>query len=182
MSYKMIFGVWKQFLLSLSFLLTVIVILSLTCASQDQIISLNKPQGLAVDNLGNLFIADTENHRILRLGSDGKIVVIAGNGAKAFEGDGEIAVNAALNTPKSLVVDEIGNIYVADSGNNRIRKIDATSKIITTIVGTGEVGFGGDGGMATRAQLKDPSSIILNKSGNLYIADTQNDRIRWLID
>lgn len=80
--------------------------------------------------------------------------------------------------PKGLLTDEMGNLYIADSGNHRIRKIDSATKIITTVAGTGEGGFNGDGGIATRAQLYEPSSIALDKAGNLYIADTRNNRIR----
>jgi trimeric autotransporter adhesin len=173
-----IFNVWKNFLFGLWFLSILLFTLSFTSIAQDQNSSLNKPQGLTTDKLGDLLIADTGNNRILRLDSVGKVAIVAGIGTANFGGDGEPAVNAALNAPKGLLIDAIGNLYIADSGNHRVRKIDAATKIITTVAGTGEGGFSGDGGTATRAQLYEPSSIALDKAGNLHIADTGNDRIR----
>ena len=141
------------------------------------------PYGVAVDAAGNLYIADEGNSRIRKVDTNGIIIGIAGNG-RGYSGDGGFAIDAKLCNPKGIALDSKGNLYIADSGNNRIRMID-TGGIITTIAGSGIVAcgvgeFSGDGGPATEAQLNDPSNISIDPAGNLYIADYQNHRIRYI--
>ena len=128
------------------------------------IAQLNQPEGVAVDASGNLFIADTNNDRIREVSPDGNIVTIAGDAG--FSGDGGPASIAQLNQPEGVAVDASGNLYIADTGNNRIRKISPNG-IITTVAGNG-----------TDAILNAPTGVAVDASGNLYIADTGNDRIR----
>ena len=113
---------------------------------------LNFPRGVAVDGAGNLYIADTENHRIRKVDLSGVITTVAGTGRRGFGGDGGLAVQAELGSPWGVAVDGAGNLYIADVGNYRIRKVDH-SGVITTVAGTGRRGFGGDGGPAVHAQL-----------------------------
>jgi len=136
---------------------------------------LSVPTGLAVDNLGNLYIADTSNYRVRKVNTAGIISTVAGNGVVGFSGDGGPAVSAELNFPTGLVA-KGGNLYIADAGNNRIRKVNSSGKI-STVAGNGIQGFGGDGGPATSAELAGPWSVALH-AGNLYIADLANHRIR----
>ena len=138
---------------------------------------LDYPNGVAVDRAGNLYVADTEDHRIRRIDASGTIITIAGTGEKDYRGDGGPAVEARLNLPEGVAVDSAGNLYIADRGNHCIRRIDSFG-IITTIAGTGERGFSGDGGPAVAAQLNFPAGVAVDGSGNLYIADEWNNRIR----
>ena len=138
---------------------------------------LDAPSGVAVDELGNLYIADRNNHRIRRVDSTGTITTIAGTEERGFSGDGGPATQAPLFLPTGVAVDGAGNLYIADQYNHRIRRVDSTGTI-TTIAGTGELGFGGDGGPAIQAQLGDPTGVAVDGPGNLYIADQYNHRIR----
>ena len=139
------------------------------------------PSGVAVDGSGNIYIADTDNHRIRKVdAATGNISTVAGNGWDGYGGDGGPAVKAQLYFPFGLAVDGAGNIYVADRGNNRIRKVDAATGNISTIAGTGTQGYGGDGGPAVEAYLYFPPGVAVDGSGNIYIADTDNHRIRRL--
>jgi sugar lactone lactonase YvrE len=135
------------------------------------------PCGVAVDGAGNLFIADCGNNRIRKVNADGIITTVAGTGARGFSGDGGPATSARLAAPPAIALDGNGNLFIVDQLNHRIRKVDADG-IITTVAGTGARGFSGDGGLATAAQLQSPQSVALDPSGNLYIADTTNDRVR----
>jgi len=137
----------------------------------------NTPEGVAVDADGNLYIADTHNHRIRKVDSSGAITVIAGTGMHGFAGDGGPAVQARLSLPRSVAVDSAGNLYIADHQNHRIRRVDPSGNI-STFAGTGERGFRGDGGPAVQAQLSFPRGVALDAAGNLYIADYENFRIR----
>ncbi|HEX7026767.1 MAG TPA: Ig-like domain-containing protein, partial [Gammaproteobacteria bacterium] len=142
---------------------------------------LNSPSGIAVDATGNLYIADTFNHRIRKVGVDGVIVTIAGTGSPGFSGDGGPATQAQLWAPTGLDVDAEGNVYVADRINHRIRKISPDG-IITTVAGsTATGGFSGDGGPGPQAALNAPDNVAVDPAGNLYIVDTQNSRIRRLL-
>ncbi len=135
--------------------------------------------GVAADGAGNLYIADTSNHRIRKVdASTGNISTIAGTGTGGYGGDGGLATAAQLDNPYGVTPDASGNLHIADTLNHRIRKVDASTGNISTIAGTGTGGYGGDGGLATAAQLNYPSGAALDASGNLYIADTFNDRIR----
>jgi uncharacterized protein (TIGR03437 family) len=139
--------------------------------------SLNSPRGVAVDSQGNIYVADTLNHRIRRVGVSGTITTAAGNGTAGFSGDGGQATNAQLNQPEDIWVDASGNLYIADSSNHRIREVTAGG-MISTIAGIGSFGYNGDGIAATSAQLNRPTSIVLDAAGNLFIADSSNHRIR----
>ncbi len=138
--------------------------------------TLSLPSGVAVDAAGNLYIADTANGRIRKLVS-GQLSTIAGNGGYQFGGDGGPAVNALLNSPHNVAVDLDGGIIISDTTNHRVRKMDP-SGVIHTIAGTGTAAFLGDGGPATQAALNQPLGIAVDRSGNLYIADSGNLRIR----
>ncbi|MBI5583783.1 MAG: SMP-30/gluconolactonase/LRE family protein, partial [Deltaproteobacteria bacterium] len=139
--------------------------------------SFNWPEDLTLDGFGNIYITDTSNNRIRKIDPNGIITTVAGNGQRQFTGDGGPAVQAALAGPRGVKVDPKGNLYIADTDNNRIRKVDR-SGIITTVAGNGLSGFAGDGGPATQARLSWPRSLALDQEGNLYLADTDNYRIR----
>ena len=139
---------------------------------------LNSPMGVAVDGAGNLYIADAANQRIRMVtASTGKISTVAGNGTQGYSGDGGLATSAELSSPTGVAVDRVGDIYIGDTFNNRVREVNA-SGIITTVAGTGTAGYSGDGGAATSAELNNPAGVALDHAGNLYIADTVNQRIR----
>jgi sugar lactone lactonase YvrE len=138
---------------------------------------LYRPLGVEIDIAGNLYIADTYNHRIRKVETDGRITSIAGTWEQGFSGDGGPATSAALANPSGIAFDADGNLYIADRGNNRIRKVTPAG-IITTVAGNGTQGFSGDGGIATAAELNSPFGVKVDAQGNLYIADTFNNRIR----
>jgi uncharacterized protein (TIGR03437 family) len=146
---------------------------------------LNQPHGLAVDSAGNLYIADSGNGRVRKV-SNGVITTVAGGGTGPGIGDGGPATSAPKMGVEGVAVDSSGNLYIADAGDNRIRKV--SNGVITTVAGSGPTGpsagssggFSGDGGPATSAQLFDPSDVAVDSAGNLYIADTYNDRIRMV--
>jgi cysteine-rich repeat protein len=140
---------------------------------------LHLPAGVAIDAFGNVFIADTRNHRIRRVDSEtGTVTTVAGTGRSAFSGDGGSATSAQLNFPQGVVVDGLGSLFIADSGNYRIRRVDPATGVITTVAGTGESGFSGDGGPATSAQLSSMGSVVVDGLGNLFVSDTANHRVR----
>ncbi len=139
--------------------------------------ALSGPRGVAVDASGNIYIADNGNHRIRKVSTAGIITTIAGSGLEGFSGDGGPATSASLRFPNYVAVDRAGNVYVSDTGNNRIRKVSAAGTI-TTIAGNGVEGFSGDGGPGASAALNQPRGIAADSAGNVYIADYLNHRIR----
>jgi uncharacterized protein (TIGR03437 family) len=139
--------------------------------------SLFVPFGLAVDANGNIYISDFGNSRIRKVSAGGVISTVVGNGLFGYSGDGGPAAGALLNAPEGLAVDTAGNLYIADSGNQRIRKISPAG-IISTVAGNGVAEFSGDGGQATAAGLYSPQGVAVDATGNLYIADQNNNRIR----
>src|ERR1035437_7954072 len=139
---------------------------------------LHGPEDVAVDSSGNIYIADTGNAYVRKVTSDGNINFIAGDGSIGYTGDGGYATSADLIAPFALAVDSSGNVYFAENGDSRIRKIDAKSLDISTVVGNGTPGFSGDGSTATSAEMNSPTGLAVDSSGNLYIADSLNRRIR----
>jgi uncharacterized protein (TIGR03437 family) len=181
--------------------------------------ALSDAEGIALDSAGNIFVADANDHRVRRIATDGTISTVAGDGFPGFRGDGGPASAARLNTPYGITVDRAGNLYIADLGNNRVRKVSPDGTIATvpgtdsllaprnvaldpegvlyisefgghrvrrlradrtveSVVGTGEPGFAGDGGPATSAQLAYPAGLAFDTAGDLYIADSSNNRVR----
>ncbi len=146
--------------------------------SQAAAASLNGPRGVAVDSLGNVYIADTANNRVRQVAPNGVIATVAGNGIAGFSGDGGSALNAQVGNPVAIAVDSVGNVYIADGGA-RIRKLFLSS-VISTIAGGPTPGYSGDGGLAPRATLNGPSAVAVNSSGNVWVADTFNNAVRRL--
>ena len=138
---------------------------------------LDYPYGVAVDSSGNLYIADMRNYRVRKVAPGGTISTVAGTGTSGYSGDGGPATSAKLSYTSGVAVDSSGNLYIADEGNNRIRKV-APGGTISTVAGTGTSGYSGEGGPATSAQLNTPYGVAVDAAGNLYIADTNNKRIR----
>jgi hypothetical protein len=148
--------------------------------------NLDHPQNVAVNAAGDVFVADTYNNRVVKVTPQGQVVTVAGDGVAGYSGDGRLAAFAELNSPTGLAVDADGNLYIADSANNVIRRVDAKTGIIATVAGDyaadkandGLGGFSGDGGPATSAQLNDPQGVAVDGVGDLFIADTFNNAIR----
>jgi sugar lactone lactonase YvrE len=138
---------------------------------------LKSPTDICLDSSGALYVADFENHRIRRITPDGMITTVAGNGQAGFSGDGGLAIEASLNTPYGVEVDQQDNLYVADSKNHRIRKVSRNG-IITTVAGTGVAGFSGDGDLATAAQFNSPQALFITAAHDIFINDEHNHRIR----
>jgi sugar lactone lactonase YvrE len=147
---------------------------------------LSGPWGVAVDTSGSLFIADAQNNRIRRVdGTTGVITTVAGNSVchsgactHGFSGDGGPATTAELDHPVCVAVDADGNLFICDPFNARVRRVDHASGVISTVAGNGTKGFSGDGGPATSAELQAPTGAAVDRSGNLFIADSFNNRIR----
>jgi sugar lactone lactonase YvrE len=138
---------------------------------------LNSPRGLAEDPMGNLFVADTENHRIRRISRDGIISTVAGTGKPGYFGDGGPAARSRLRYPEAVATDGRGSLFIADRGNNRIRKVTPDG-LIRTVAGTGKAGKSGDGGPALQARLNSPRGIATDSQGDLFIADSVNRCVR----
>lgn len=137
------------------------------------------PSALAVDSAGNLFVADAAQHRILRLdAASGALAVVAGNGTQGYSGDGGPASSAAIDSPYGLALDPQGNLFLSDTHNQCVRRVDHVSGLITTIAGTGQPGFAGDSGAATSATLRLPRGLAIDGSGNLFLVDSANHRLR----
>ena len=142
---------------------------------------LGEPFGCDFDAQGNLYLCDSKNNTVRRVDQDtGVITTVVGNGEEGYSGDGGPAVQATLNQIYSLVVDTNGDIYIVDLLNAAIRKFEAATGIITTVAGTGQPGYSGDGGPGSQAQLREPNDCFLDGKGGLLIADIQDQRIRRL--
>jgi DNA-binding beta-propeller fold protein YncE len=148
--------------------------------------SLDHPMDVAVNAAGDVYVADTYNNRVLEVTPAGKVTAVAGDGKAGYSGNGRLATFAELNEPTGVAVDAQGNLYIADSANNVIRRVSAKTGIITTVAGDyyadkahgGLGGFTGDGGPATKAELNDPQGVAVDGAGDLFIADTFNNAIR----
>jgi len=138
-----------------------------------------RPWGLGLDAAGNVYVADRATHAVFRIPSaGGRAERIAGSGIPGYVGDGGPAVNARLSDPEGVAIDEAGNVFIADRGNHSVRRVDARTARITTIVGGGFAGRSGDGGKASGAQLRDPAAVAVAGDGDLFIADLGNARVR----
>jgi hypothetical protein len=141
--------------------------------------ALHHPYKICSDASGNIYFSDCSNHRVRKIDAGGFITTIAGNGTNGYNGDLGPAIYAELSFPYGVYADKAGNIYIADIGNDCIRKVDV-SGVITTIAGVGVPGYNGDGGPATSARLKGPSGVIADTLGNVFIADSENHCIRMV--
>jgi DNA-binding beta-propeller fold protein YncE len=147
---------------------------------------LDYPQAVAVDTRGDVWVSDTYGNQVVEAAANGRVEAVIGNGRPGYAGDGGKAGNAELNQPTGLAFDAKGNLYIADSGNNVIRRVDAVTGVITTVAGDvaadqasgGLGGFAGDGGPAARARLNDPQGVAVDGAGDLFIADTFNNAVR----
>ncbi len=139
----------------------------------------NDPTSIAIDSNDNLYIVDSNNNVIRKIDTSGIITTIAGVGTQGYYGDGIAATEAIFNYPKGIFCDSADNLYISDTGNNVIRKIDS-SGIITTVVGFGELGYFGDGGLATDSKLNAPRNVFVDTDFNIYIADTGNNVVRYV--
>lgn len=139
--------------------------------------NLSRPNSVTLDAAGNMYIADTDNHRVRRVSAGGVITTFAGTGSKGYSGDGGPAVQASLTEPTGVAVDAKGNVYIAERGSYRVRRVSADGTI-TTFAGTGASGYSGDGGPADRAQLRTVAGLAVDAQGVVYISDNGNHRIR----
>jgi sugar lactone lactonase YvrE len=138
---------------------------------------LSSPLGTALDAAGNLYVADTGNHRIRRIDTNGLISTVAGTGTGGSVGDGGAATAAQLNAPQGVAFDAAGNLYIGDTLNNKVRKVTPAG-VISTFAGTGVAGSTGDGGTASAARLSQPRGVATDAAGNVYVADSANNKIR----
>jgi sugar lactone lactonase YvrE len=141
---------------------------------------LNFPLGVAVDAFGDFFIADTQNSRVREVGADGIIFTIVGNSIPGYNGDGDCGPCTSLSEPYGVTVDGVGNLFITDEGNQRIRRMDAVTTTVTTVAGDGIRGFAGDNGAATDAMLYYPRDVVFDRAGNMFIADSGNYRARMV--
>jgi hypothetical protein len=140
---------------------------------------LNHPAGVVLSATGEVYISDTDNHRVRVVLTNGTITTFAGNGTQSYSGDGGMAIDAGLNAPRGIAVSSTGELYIADSGNNCIRVVFSDGTI-HTFAGNGELGYSGDGGPATSARLNYPSGVAVSPAGEVYISDSWNRRIRMV--
>jgi trimeric autotransporter adhesin len=143
--------------------------------------SIGYPGSITFDAAGNTYIADSYSSHIFKVDTTGTLTVVAGNGTLGYSGDGGLATSAALNRPEGVFVDATGNIFIADTDNSVIREVTASNGNIATVAGNGKAGYSGDGGPATSAQLYDPYSVLVDGTGNIFIADTDNAAIREVV-
>src|SRR6266550_3682886 len=143
--------------------------------------SIGNPTAVAKDASGNTYIFDAWSYRVFKVDAAGKVSVYAGNGFNGYSGDGGLATNAQVSWGYGLAVDTSGNLFIADTANNVIREVVATTGIIQTVASNGTYGYGGDGGAATSATLSSPYGIFVDASGNLFIADSGNNVIREVV-
>lgn len=141
-------------------------------------IGISYPDGCAFDGLGNLYFTTVAPDRVYKITPSGIIYFVAGTGSSGYNGDGIAATSAELNLPTGIAIDKGNNVYIADGENNRVRKIDVNTGIITTFAGDGSAGFSGDNGPATAATFNGVEDICFDMNGNLFIADYANNRIR----
>lgn len=139
---------------------------------------LNNPFGVIVGADGAIYFCDTMNHVVRRIAKNGVITTIAGSGRKGYSGDGGLATKAEMNEPYEIRFDRSGNLFIVERMSHVVRRVDRKTQIITTIAGTGQLGFSGDGGLATKAAMNQPHSIQFDGKGDLYICDILNHRIR----
>jgi RHS repeat-associated protein len=142
---------------------------------------LNGPGFISLDAAGNEYILDWGNSRVREVTPSGIVLTLAGNGQVGFSGDGGPATSAAMNLDGGVAADPAGDVYIADSDNNRVRLVSAATGIITTVVGNGTAGYSGDNGPAIFAELGQPEDVALDAAGNFYIADFHNHRVRMVL-
>jgi DNA-binding beta-propeller fold protein YncE len=136
------------------------------------------PVGVAFDAHGNLYVADRDNGAVRMISPAGRITTVAGTGVRGYSGDGGPAAKARLNQPEGFAFDRAGNLYVSDSANNRVRRIDARTGVVTTVAGNGRHGYTGDGGPATKARLSDPYGLAFDAQGNLFVSEPDEGVVR----
>lgn len=139
---------------------------------------LNNVYGLGRGPDGLLYFCDMDNNRVRRIRDDGTVETYAGNGIRGYSGDGGSATDAALHSPYEVAWDQAGHLYFVELGNHCVRRVDATTRVISTVAGSGRSGFSGDNGEATRAMLSQPHSLAFDPAGSLYVCDIGNHRVR----
>ena len=144
--------------------------------------AINQPTGVVTDGAGNIFFSDSSNYQIREIvKASGKIIAVAGNGTSGTSGDGGAATAAQLSSPAALALDTLGNLYIGDDSSNVVRKVDKSTGVITTVLGTGVGGISADGTLATAAQITSPDGLALDSAGNLYFSDPYSNVVREVV-
>ncbi len=138
---------------------------------------LYQPSAITIDDSGNLYVSDSYNHVVRKIDTSGIITTIAGTGVAEYSGDGGLATEAGLNLPFGLCFDNQGNLLIADTGNCRLRKVDMTTGILTTIAGDGGNSYSGEGGLATDAGINSPTDVVVDSAGNIFLANNLGHRV-----